>query len=678
MSSIIEDYNYDVFISYRHKDNKHDGWVTEFVNNLKGELESTFKEEISVYFDINPRDGLLETHDVDASLKEKLKCLVFIPIVSRTYCDPKSFAWEHEFRTFVDQASQDRFGLKIKLPSGNVASRVLPIRIYDLDYTDIRLCESVLGGFLRGVEFIYKEPGVNRPLLPKDSEERNLNKSKYRNQINKVANAIKEVIAGLKPGLFDYPAEPAEVMSDKDIRDIQEKSIAVLPFADMSPEKDLDYFCAGMAEEIINTIAHNENLKVIARTSAFAFKDSHEDVRDIGKRLGVETLLEGSVRKAGNRMRITAQLIKVDDGSHIWSDHYDREINDVFAIQDEISLAIMDNLKVKLLGEKKKTITKLLSENREAYNLYLKGNYYWQKLTAEGYRKAAECFKQALQKDPDYAFAYIGLSYVTGYSTAWGNLPPNEGFPKINEYMNTVLEMDKNLAEAHALHGGLNVYFYRKWKEAELNFKHALQINPNAAQIHLDYSNFLTFTGRHEEAIFEAKRAQNLDPLSIYINTYTGFAFDYAGQYDRAIEEYMTTLEINPNYFITHYHLGRAYFAKGMIKESIVEYEKAVDLSDGSPLPIAVLACNYYLTGQKEKGDSLFDSLRKRAEIEYVPATTIFLIHKVRGEEEKAMDWLRKACTDHDTLLPWFRAHPLLIPEGSGYMKLLKESGLDY
>jgi TolB-like protein/tetratricopeptide (TPR) repeat protein len=678
MSSVIEGYLYDIFISYRQKDNKGDRWVSEFVEALKTELESTFKEEISVYFDINPRDGLLETHDVNASLKEKLKCLVFIPIISRTYCDPRSFAWEHEFKTFVDQASQDQFGLKIKLPNGNVASRVLPISIYDLDNTDIKLCESVLGGFLRGVEFIYKEPGVNRPLLPKDSEERNLNNSNYRNQINKVANVIKEVIAGLKPGSFDYPTERTEVMSTKDIRDIQEKSIAVLPFVDMSPEKDQDYFCDGMAEEIINTIAHNDNLKVIARTSAFAFKDKHEDVREIGKKLGVETLLAGSVRKAGNRIRITVQLIKVDDGSHIWSDHYDREIKDVFAIQDEISLAIMDNLKVKLLGEKKKMITKLHSENIEAYNLYLKGTYYWQMLTAEGYRKAAECFKQALQKDPNYALAYIGLSYVTGYSTAWGNLPPNEGFPKINEYMNKVLEMDKNLAEVYSGLGGLNVYFYRNWKEAERNYKHALQINPNAAQIHLDYSNFLTFTGRHEEAIFEAKRAQNLDPLSIYINTYTGFAFDYAGQYDKAIDEYRITLEINPNYFITHYHLGRAYFAKGMIKESIVEYEKAVDLSDGTPLPVAVLACSYYMIGKKDQGDRLFESLKKRSEIEYVPATTIFLIYKVRGEEEKALDWLRKACNDHDTLLPWFRAHPLLVPEGSSYMKLLKEAGLDY
>ncbi len=198
MSSLIPGYEYDIFISYRQKDNKGDRWVSEFVEALKTELESTFKEEISVYFDINPHDGLLETHDVDASLKEKLKCLIFIPIISRTYCDPKSFAWEHEFKAFVEQASQDQFGLKIKLPNGNVASRVLPIRIHDLDTDDIKLCESVLGGVLRGVEFIYKEPGVNKPLAPEDDEKKNLNNTKYRIQIIKVAHAIKEIISGLK------------------------------------------------------------------------------------------------------------------------------------------------------------------------------------------------------------------------------------------------------------------------------------------------------------------------------------------------------------------------------------------------------------------------------------------------------------------------------------------------
>ena len=200
MTSIVPGYEYDIFISYRQKDNKYDGWVTEFVDNLKRELEATFKEDVSVYFDINPHDGLLETHDVDASLKDKLKCLVFIPIISRTYCDPKSFAWEHEYKAFVEQASHDQFGLKVKLPKGNVASRVLPVRIHDLDAKDIQSCESILDAVLRGLEFIYKEPGVNRSLTPKDKEKKNLNGTIYRNQINKVALAIKEIILGLQAG----------------------------------------------------------------------------------------------------------------------------------------------------------------------------------------------------------------------------------------------------------------------------------------------------------------------------------------------------------------------------------------------------------------------------------------------------------------------------------------------
>ena len=170
MPGIIEGYNYDIFISYRQKDNKYDGWVTEFVDNLKKELEATFKEEISVYFDINPHDGLLETDDVDESLKDKLKCLVFIPIISRTYCDPKSFAWEHEFKAFVEMASNDKFGLKARLPNGNVTSRVIAIRIHDLSPEDKALVEKLLDGHLRAIEFIYKEPGVNRPLKPEDEE----------------------------------------------------------------------------------------------------------------------------------------------------------------------------------------------------------------------------------------------------------------------------------------------------------------------------------------------------------------------------------------------------------------------------------------------------------------------------------------------------------------------------
>jgi tetratricopeptide (TPR) repeat protein len=226
--------------------------------------------------------------------------------------------------------------------------------------------------------------------------------------------------------------------------------------------------------------------------------------------------------------------------------------------------------------------------------------YYWQMFTAEGYRKAAEYFEQALQIDSDYALAYVGFSSVIVASTYWGNVPPNEGFVKAKEYIKKALQTDSSLAETYTLLGNINTWYDWNWKEAEKNFQHGLQINPNLSTGHLYYSLFLTFTGRQEEAIYEAKQAQQLDPLSIYINTYTGLIYDYAGRIDKAIEELLMTLSINPNFFITHYHLGRAYAAKGMIKESITEYERAVDLSDDrASLVIAALACSYYRIGGK-------------------------------------------------------------------------------
>ena len=233
MASLIQGFEYEIFISYRQKDNKYDGWVTEFVDNLKRELEATIKEEVSVYFDLNPHDGLLETHDIVASLKEKLRCLVFIPVISQTYCDPKSFAWEQEFKAFIEEASKDQYGLKVKLLNNNVASRVLPVRIHDLDTEDIKLCESVLGGPLRGVEFIYKSPGVNRPLRAREDKlQDNVNKTLYRDQINKVANAIKEIVSGIKTGKVMSEMEntselfPGEESKNEEIPDVHE-TIAV-------------------------------------------------------------------------------------------------------------------------------------------------------------------------------------------------------------------------------------------------------------------------------------------------------------------------------------------------------------------------------------------------------------------------------------------------------------------
>jgi len=454
------------------------------------------------------------------------------------------------------------------------------------------------------------------------------------------------------------------------------KSIAVLPFVDMSPDKDQDYFCDGMAEEIINVLAHIESLKVISRTSAFSFRHKQTDIREIGRILDVETILEGSIRKAGNRLRITAQLIKADDGSHIWSERYDREIADVFAIQDEISLAIADNLKVKLFGETKSISSRRHTENIEAYNLYLKGTFCYQMLTPEGIKKAIEYFEQALQKDPRFALAYIGLANVTGSSSFWGNVRPNEAIFKVNEYINKALRINNSIAEAYWILGNSNAYYYWNLQEAERNYKHALQIIPNSSMIHSDYSFLLTCTGRHKEAISEAKRAQELDPLSGYAITYTGIAFDFAGQHDTAIDEYLVALAINPNYFFAHFNLGLSYFGHGMLKEAVAEIETAIGLSGGTPLVTAWLACLYYQTGEKNRSDILFESLKKKSETEYVPSSSFFLIHRFRSEEDQALEWLNRACIEHDTFLFPLRNFSVFFPEGSQYMSLLKGVGL--
>lgn len=373
MPSDISNYEYDIFISYRQKDNKGGRWVTEFVNALKTEIESTFKDEPTIYFDENPHDGLLPNQDVDASLASKLKCLIFIPILSQTYCDQRSFAWQNEFLSFKKLAAEDTVGLKVRLPNGNVASRILPLCIHELDRDDRQLFESECGP-LRSIDFIFKSPGVNRPLVAADKKEDNQNQLAYRDQVNKVANAIKEIISGVKAGSQSRPlaksSEPLvnpykqrtlafaffgmlllallgyvgfylfgqkETMFTPELPD---KSIAVLPFENMSGDPGQEFFSDGITEEILNSLAHVEGLKVTGRTSSFQFKGKGADLTEVGEKLSVATVLEGSVLKQGDQLRIYVQLISVRDGYHLWSERYDRKVTDFFSIQDEIANAV--------------------------------------------------------------------------------------------------------------------------------------------------------------------------------------------------------------------------------------------------------------------------------------------------------------------------------------------------
>ncbi|NIM15543.1 MAG: protein kinase [Candidatus Aminicenantes bacterium] len=454
-------------------------------------------------------------------------------------------------------------------------------------------------------------------------------------------------------------------------------SIAVMAFADMSPGKDQEYFCDGMAEEIINSLTHIKNLRVIARTSAFQFKGKNVDAREIGKKLDVETLLEGSVRKAGNRLRITAQLIKVDDGSHIWSERYDREMEDVFDIQDEISLAIVEELKITLLGHEKARILKSSTKNIEAYNLYLKGRFYAEMLTPEGFKRAIECFEKALEKDRNYAQAYVGLGLTLRAITFFGNISPRECLPKLRKYAEKALEINKNSGEAYHLLALYHMNYQWNCIDAEEKIKKALKLSPNSYGVHLTHSFILTQTGRHDEAVAAAKRARELDPISGYVNYYVGQALFFASRFDESIADLKVSIEMNPNYWPLHYVLGCNYWVKSMVEDAFLEYEKAYTISSGVPWITVFFAAALYRTGEKDRAMGLIETLVERSEHEYIPPMCFYGIYREIGELDKAYPWLEKAFEEHDNFIRYFIVLPVeMLPQDPRLIKMFKEKGL--
>jgi TolB-like protein len=518
MSSIIEGYNYDIFISYRQKDNKGYSWVNEFVEALKTELESTFKEEISVYFDINPHDGLLETHDVNASLEEKLKCLIFIPIISRTYCDPKSFAWEHEFKAFVEEASKGPLGLKVKLPNGNIASRVLPVRIHDLDAYDIQLCESMLGGVLRGVEFIYKEPGVNKPLTSEDDEKKNLNKTKYRIQINKIANAINEIVSGLKSGEVVFEKEKTasklpweESEKEKKIID-QEKPtgskkrkmlsgivsiiilallvviyiypkifkrdtleslratgkiyIAIMPFKNMTSDTTLNTWQDWIQDNLITALSNSEELRVrqtesiktlIKRYSIINYASLTPSLAStISKKLEANISVLGSINKIDTTIRINAQLIDPKTEETLKSFQLEGSSRKILRIIDSLSVMIRNALVLsKMKKETPYSFEHLSNTNSpEAYRYFILGNDAFSKGDMVA---SIKLYSQALTIDSNLYFADILLVF------AYGNLGCENVQGNMHSgYMVKGILCLCNISSGQIIH--IPIFLKRRWK----------------------------------------------------------------------------------------------------------------------------------------------------------------------------------------------------------------------
>jgi len=425
-------------------------------------------------------------------------------------------------------------------------------------------------------------------------------------------------------------------------------SIAVLPFADISPQKDQEYFCDGMTDDIITKLTKIQELKVISRTSVMRYKKTDKDIKEIGQELGVASILEGSIQKAGNDIRVNAQLINVDDGFHLWAETYDRELKNVFKIQSDLAENITSALKAKLSTEEKRGLEKKPTEDIEAYNIYLKARNFWNMRTEEGLQKSLEYFQKAIEKDPTYALAYSGIADYFNLIGYYDLLPSKDAFPKARDAANKALELDETLAEAHTSLAWIKTFFEWDWSGAQRSYKRAIELNPSYATAHHWYASLLGSIGRHNESIAEAKRAQELDPASVAISCSLGGIFLFARRYDKSIEELQKAIELDPNFYIPHWYLTYPYAMKGLHDEAIAEAHKALKLSGGSLRMMGVLSYAYAVSGKQAEAKNLIVEINKLSKQTYISPFGMALIYVALGEKDKAFELLETAYEQRD------------------------------
>ncbi|MGH9949162.1 MAG: tetratricopeptide repeat protein [Pyrinomonadaceae bacterium] len=434
-------------------------------------------------------------------------------------------------------------------------------------------------------------------------------------------------------------------------------SIAVLPFAHLSSSPDDEYFCDGLAEELLNALAKIDGLKVAARTSAFSFKGKDTEISEIGQKLGVRNILEGSVRKSGDRLRITVQLVNASDGYHVWSERYDREMRDIFDVQDEITLAVVDALKLKLFGDVKSAVLKKATENAEAHELYLRGRALWSRRTYPDFTKAIRCFERAIELDPIYASAYAGLADCYTFLAYFEACSPGEMEPKVRLAVEKAIELGPALAECHSSLAIYKTFFEFDIDYGEKELRKAIAINPNSSLAHYWLCSVLAALARFEESIAEGKLALKLDPLSPVVNATLARALCCAGQYDKAIELSYENFELLPDFFFSHWVIGWAYGQKGDLGKAIDHFRMAV--KDSGLTIYGYLGKALVKAGQTDEARGLLNELEEQTKHRYVSPVASAVILAELGEMPKALDMLEKARQLRAIHLMWTRCDPI-------------------
>jgi TolB-like protein/tetratricopeptide (TPR) repeat protein len=441
------------------------------------------------------------------------------------------------------------------------------------------------------------------------------------------------------------------------------KSIAVLPFANLSRDPDNAYFAYGIQDEIITRLSKIAELKVISCTSTQRFKSSPEDLPSIARELGVANILEGSVQRAGGQVRVNVQLVKAAGDEHLWAETFDRQLHDIFQIESEIATAIAATLQAKLTGSETRAIAARPTGSTEAHQLYLLGRFFWNKRTGPDLQKAIGYFNQAVEKDPGYALAYAGLADASVLLSGFGAAAPQASFPSAERAARKALELDDTLAEAHTSLGFILAIYDLDFPASMREFERALALNPNYATAHHWFGNStLLLLGQFDRAISEGRRAVDLDPLSLIINADLGADYLEARRYDEAIVQLRKTLEMDPGFYYARWNLAQALELKGDFKSALAEYKKTAELTN-DPSVLGLLGQAYAKEGQREKAQQILSQLEQIAREHYVWSYSFAVIYLALGEKDKAIDWLEHGFREGAGLdLVYIKVDPMLDP----------------
>lgn len=437
-------------------------------------------------------------------------------------------------------------------------------------------------------------------------------------------------------------------------------SLAVLPLTNASGDPEMEYLSQGITESIINSLSRLPQLHVLPRSVTFRYKGGDLDPQAVGRDLNVGAVLMGRVLQRGDTLTIGTELVEVASGWQLWGQRYNRTLTDIFAVEEEIAKEISDRLRLRLTGESEKHLAVRRAKNIGAYQDYLKGRYYWEKWTEEGWKKGIQYFERAIEKDPTYALAYVGLADSYVYLGWFAVLPPKEVYPRAKAAAVKALEIDDTLAEARNSLAAVRVTYEWKWSEAEREFKRAIQLAPSYATAHHWYAEYLNQMGRHSEGLAEIERALELDPKSLIVNTSVGWQHYFARQYDQAIEQYQMTLEMDPNFAPARWGLGWAFIQKMRFEAAVAEFQKGISLSNGSATYVAALGCAFAVAQERVKAEEVLAQLRELSTGTYVSPYFIAAIYAGLDDKEQAFDWLERAYWERSSWLLYLLAEPRL------------------